>query len=180
MTNRDTVVQFMNSIEGKTPILLIARAARIFQNIYTGRIYNIQNEEDMSIINNMSISKLTKPVVISDLSSLYDDEDMLKTIEESKLQFILLASKDNLSDVLVSRCKSILKIPDIEINDCKYMSKKSALSSIEKLNNANDINLFLAENCPSLMRDMIDTQYVKYKERVVNILANMEGGMNDK
>ena len=180
MTNRDTVIQFMNSIKDKTPILLIARAAKIFHNIYTGRIYDVHSEEDMDIINNMSISKLTKPVVISDLSSLYDDEDMLKLIEESKLQFILLAYKDNLSDVLVSRCKSILKIPDIDINECKYTSKKSALSSLEKINNPYEVNLFLAENCPSLMRDMIDTQYIKYKERVVNILANMEGGINDR
>lgn len=180
MSNRDLVIQFMNSIKGRTPILLLAKAAKIFKDIYSGRIYNIKNEDDVLDINNMNISKLNKAVVVEDISSLYTDEDILKLIEESNLQFILLAYKDNLSETLMSRCKSVLKIPDIEIKQCAYISEKSALSTINSGKmNADASNLYMMENCPSLMRDMIDTQFLKYKERLVNILANMEGGINE-
>lgn len=179
MTNREQVIQFMSNIKGRTPILLLAKAASIFKDMYSGRVYDIKNEDDVQDINNMNISKLNRAIVIEDLSSLYTDEDILKLIEESNLQFILLAYKDNLSDTLMSRCKSILKIPDIEVTECKYISKTSALSAIDGMN-ADNSNKYLAENCPSLMRDMIDTQFLKYKERLVNILANMEGGINGR
>lgn len=176
MSNRDTVINFMSSIKNRTPILLLSKAAKIFKSIYDGRIYDVKNIDDMNLIRDMSISKLHKVVVLEDLSSLYTDEDILKLIEESSLQFILLAYRDNLSEVLMSRCKSILKIPDIDVNNCNYINKLTAYNSITQSNLYGDaMNMYLAENCPSLMRDIIDTQFLKYKERVVNILANMEG-----
>lgn len=174
MSNRDFVIKFMSNIKDRTPILLIANAAKIFYHIYSGRIYNVRNEDDMTTIKNMSISKLTKPVVISDLSSLYDDEDLLKIIEESDLQFILLAFRDNLSEVLVSRCKSVLKLTDLEVKQCNYISKKSALSALEQFDsNIDAANMYLTENCPALMRDINDARNLKYKDKVVNILANI-------
>lgn len=180
MTNRDTVINFMINIKGRTPILLISKAAKIFKSIYSGRVYNIKNEEDIKSIENMNISKINRAIIIEDLSSLYNDEDLLKLIEESKLQLILLAYRDNLSDTLVSRCKSILKIPDIEVKHCNYINEKSALDTIKSSNYSYDIqNMYLAENCPNLMRDMTDTQYLRYKDRVLNILANIGGNKNE-
>ena len=178
MTDKEKVIKFMSNIKGKTPILLIGKAATIFENIYSRRIYNIKNEDDMKDVQGMSECRLNTPVVLKDLSELYTDEDLLKLIEESSLQFILLAYKDNLSDTLMSRCKSFLKISNIDVHKCKYISKKSALSSMT--GDRYKDNIFLMENCPALMRDMIDTQFLKYKERVVGILANMEGGINDE
>lgn len=176
MSNRDIVINFMSSIKGRTPILLLSKAARIFKSIYDGRIYDVKNIDDMNLIRDMSISRLHKAVVLEDLSSLYTDEDILKLIEESSLQFILLAYRDSLSEVLMSRCKSILKIPDIDIFNCNYTNKLTAYNNITQSNLYGDtMNMYLAENCPSLMRDIIDTQFLKYKERVVSILANMEG-----
>lgn len=180
MSNRDLVIQFMSNIKGRTPILLLAQAAEIFKNLYSDRVYNIKNEEDLEDIQNLNISRIRKPIVVEDISSLYNDEDILKLIEESNLQFILLAYRDNLSETLMSRCKSMLKIPSIEINQCNYISKKSALSMIETFDNDYArTNKFLMENCPDLMRDMIDIQQVKYKDRLINIIANMEGGINE-
>ena len=101
MSNRDTVINFMSSIKDRTPILLLSKAAKIFKSIYDGRIYDVKNVDDMNLIRDMSISKLHKVVVLEDLSSLYTDEDILKLIEESSLQFILLAYRDNLSEVLM-------------------------------------------------------------------------------
>lgn len=176
MSDRDIVIRFMSSIKGKTPILLLAKAAKIFKSIYDDRVYNVKNEDDMNLLRDMSICKLKKPVVLEDLSSLYTDEDILKLIEESSLQFILLAYRDNLSEVLMSRCKSTLKIPDIEVNNCSYLNKLTAYNSIKQSDlTGNTMSMYLAENCPSLMRDIIDTQFLKYKERVVSILANMGG-----
>ena len=181
MSNRDLVIQFMSNIKGRTPILLLAQAAEIFKNLYSDRVYNIKNEEDLEDIQNLNISRIRKPIVVEDISSLYNDEDILKLIEESNLQFILLAYRDNLSETLMSRCKSMLKIPSIEINQCNYISKKSALSTIETFDNDyTRTNKFLMENCPDLMRDMIDIQQVKYKDRLINIIANMEGGINEQ
>lgn len=180
MSNRDLVIQFMSNINGRTPILLLAKAAEIFKNIYSDRVYNIKNEEDLEDIKNLNISKIHKPIVVEDISSLYTDEDILKLIEESNLQFILLAYRDNLSGTLMSRCKSILKIPSLEIKSCNYTNKKSALSAIESLrNDSYKSNLYLMENCPELMRDMIEIQQLKYKDRLINIIANMEGGINE-
>lgn len=34
MSYRDEVIDFMQDIKGKTPILLLSKAAKIFKNIY--------------------------------------------------------------------------------------------------------------------------------------------------
>lgn len=127
----------------------------------------------MKDIENMSVSKLSNYVVLYDLSNIYNDEDLLKLIEESSLQLILLASRDNLSDVLISRCKTILKIPDIDVKPCKYISEISALSTISTLDNSSK---YLMENCPQLEYDLSRVQFLKYKDRLANIIANIREG----
>lgn len=173
MTDREEVIKFMSKIKGRTPILLIGKSARIFRNIYSGRIYNLKNEDDMQDIYNMNISKITKAVVLDDLSQLYNDENLLKLIEESTLQLILLASKDNLSEVLMSRCKSILKLPELAIEKCKYIKENSALSSVNSMTNLEEAEVFICNNCPQLLYDKNRTKQFKYRDRIVNILANI-------
>ena len=56
MSDRDEVIKFMSNIKGRTPILLIGKAANIFKKIYSNRIYNLKCEEDLQDINNMNIS----------------------------------------------------------------------------------------------------------------------------
>ena len=47
MSDRDEVIKFMSNIKGRTPILLIGKAANIFKKIYSNRIYNLKCEEDL-------------------------------------------------------------------------------------------------------------------------------------
>lgn len=173
MSDRDEVIKFMSNIKGRTPILLIGKAANIFKKIYSNRIYNLKCEEDLQDINNMNISKITKAIVIEDLSLVYNDEDFLKLVEESTLQLILLASKDNLSEILMSRCKSILKIPELEIDKCNYIKEASALSTINSMSSVEEAEVFLCNNCPQLIVDKNRTRQFKYKDRLINIIANL-------
>ena len=68
LSERDEVINFMKVIENRTPILLIEKAAIIFKRIYHGQIYQLNNLDDIELINNMTIAKLNKVTVISDLS----------------------------------------------------------------------------------------------------------------
>ena len=111
LSERDEVINFMKVIENRTPILLIEKAAIIFKRIYHGQIYQLNNLDDIELINNMTIAKLNKVTVISDLSFNTNTENILKLIEETSCRLILVASRDNLPETIISRCKNILKIP---------------------------------------------------------------------
>ena len=70
-----------------------------------------------NIINNMNIAKLNKVVILFDVSFMTNTENMLKLVEETSCRLILLASRDNLPETILSRCKNILKIPFAEKDD---------------------------------------------------------------
>ena len=151
LSERDEVINFMKVIENRTPILLIEKAAIIFKRIYHGQIYQLNNLDDIELINNMTIAKLNKVTVISDLSFNTNTENILKLIEETSCRLILLASRDNLPETIISRCKNILKIPLLESNTFNLIKKKEAYSSlISSLEEAtsDERNMYIAENNP--------------------------------
>jgi hypothetical protein len=171
-SDRDIVINFMNDIKDRTPILLIGNASIIFKNIYKKRIYSALSDTDMSVINNMNIAKMHNVIVIDDLSYLYTNEDLLKIVENTSLRLILLADKDNVSDTLVSRCNSILKIPYSVSKIPSYESETTCLYNTKSMSQDASIK-YIAEHSPALLFDINKAKKTKYKDRVVEILANI-------
>lgn len=175
LSERDEVINFMKEIDGRTPILLIGKAAYIFKRIYRGRIYQMNNLDDIEIINNMNIAKLNKVVTLFDVSFMTNTENMLKLVEETSCRLILLASRDNLPETIISRCKNILKIPFAESKELNLIKKKDAYNMLANSEDTLDEKtLFIAENRPSLMLDLEDTKELRYKDRIRSILSNIE------
>lgn len=100
------------------PKLFIGTAAEAFRKYlkkhnYSYEINYIQSKDDLiDLINRFSNYKNYKlPVIISDISflSCKDQSLLLKFIEDSKLNIILLASRDNILNTIISRVKEFRK-----------------------------------------------------------------------
>lgn len=143
--------------------------------MYTGNIINIFNVENTrELIQELSGISLEKPLVIDDISLLYRSTVLLKFIEESKLKLILLASKDNLSNTLLSRIKTIKKYPDESNTSFNLTSIKDAEKHIksEELNQDDTIN-YLATTCPELIVLNKKLRYIKNKDKILDIYSNI-------
>jgi hypothetical protein len=100
------------------PKLFIGAAAKAFckfieKNNYNYNINYISSKEDLvNLIDSFSHYKnYTLPVIISDISFLSPLEQslLLKFIEDSNLNIILLASRDNILGTVISRMKEFRK-----------------------------------------------------------------------
>lgn len=100
------------------PKLFIGQAAKAFvsfinKNNYNYNINYIQSREDLiSLIDTYSQYKnYNLPVIISDISYLNkaDQSLLLKFMEDSNLKIILLASRDNILNTIISRVKEFRK-----------------------------------------------------------------------
>lgn len=100
------------------PKLFIGQAAKAFvsfinKNNYNYNINYIQSREDLiSLIDTYSKYKnYNLPVIISDISYLNkaDQSLLLKFMEDSNLKIILLASRDNILNTIISRVKEFRK-----------------------------------------------------------------------
>lgn len=100
------------------PKLFIGEASNSFFKFIKKRNYNfpinyISTREDLiELIDKYSgYSEYTAPVIISDISFLNkkDQSLLLKFIEDSKLNIILLASRDNILGTIISRVKEFRK-----------------------------------------------------------------------
>lgn len=100
------------------PKLFIGQAAKAFvsfinKNNYNYNINYIQSREDLiSLIDTYSKYKnYNLPIIISDISYLNkaDQSLLLKFMEDSNLKIILLASRDNILNTIISRVKEFRK-----------------------------------------------------------------------
>lgn len=100
------------------PKLFVGAAAKAFckfieKNNYNYNINYISSKEDLvNLIDSFSHYKnYTLPVIISDISFLSPLEQslLLKFIEDSNLNIILLASRDNILGTVISRMKEFRK-----------------------------------------------------------------------
>lgn len=110
-----------NVYNSKT-ILLIGRASKLFKSIYTGDIISINTaEETREFINEYNIYS-DKPLVFEDISLMqYNVQSyLLKFIENFPRPLVVLASIDNISPIILSRFKKVIKIP----NEYKYSDIK--------------------------------------------------------
>ena len=133
------------------------------------------NTEDVrDFVSEYTGISIPKPVVISDIGYLKSTAAflLLKYVEESKSPIILLSTNDNVSSILLSRVKRVLKFPVNENTNNTLMSVKDAFNilygdegkPIDKVE-------FLAENCPLLYKLEHDIPYSKYRNSVIEILG---------
>lgn len=108
------------------PKLFIGKAADAFKQFLKNNNYNytinyvIAREDLINLIDVYSRYKnYTLPVIISDISyfNKNDQSLLLKFIDDSKLNIILLASRDNILDTIISRVKEFRKYYIFNNND---------------------------------------------------------------
>lgn len=106
-----------NVFNNKTT-LLIGNASKLFKSIYVGDIISINTAEDVKEFMNEYNIQSEKPLVFEDISLMqqYVQSYLLKFIENFPRPLIVLASIDNISPIILSRFKKIIKIP----NEYKY------------------------------------------------------------
>jgi len=101
-----------NVFKNKTT-LLIGNASRLFKSIYSGDIISINTAEEIKeFINEYNIQS-DRPLVFEDISLMQQNVQsyLLKFIEDFPRPLIVLASLDNISPIILSRFKRIIKIP---------------------------------------------------------------------
>jgi len=179
MTDLEYMYENLKSIKNKTPLLIIGKGVPLFKKMYKGNIYNLTSLEDVrEFISEFSEVELDFPIVIEDVSNLYRDSSLLKLIEESKFPLVMLASKDNLSDALMSRTKYILKIP--ETNDSiELVSISQASADLKDKDwSQEEVNKYLADNCPQLLVLNDRIKKMKNKDKIIQIFAGLEHTSN--
>lgn len=99
--------------ENKVTILL-GQASQVFKQIFTGDYHTLTSADDVKQFISDYMIPNDKPLVFEDLSVLTSQVQtyLLKFIEEPPTPLVILASKDNISPIILSRCKSIIKLPN--------------------------------------------------------------------
>lgn len=96
-------------------ILIIGKAVKVFKSIFKGEYSTITTAEDVrQFMDKYQGFYNDKPIVFEDISLMTKEVQsrLLKFIEEPTSPLIILASKDNVSPIILSRCKLIIKIPE--------------------------------------------------------------------
>ena len=179
MTDLEYMYENLKSIKNKTPLLIIGKGVPLFKKMYKGNIYNLTSLEDVrEFISEFSEVELDFPIVIEDVSNLYRDSSLLKLIEESKFPLVMLASKDNLSDALMSRMKYILKIPETN-ESIELVSISQASAELKDKDwSQEEVNKYLADSCPQLLVLNDRIKKMKNKDKIIQIFAGLEHTSN--
>lgn len=102
------------------PLLVIGDAVTDFKAVYSGKIEVAESLDEMRELVSYytSIPVLDRPLVIEDISLFAKNGEgiLLKFVEESPLNLILLSRFDSVSSVLLSRVKSVWKYYNDEID----------------------------------------------------------------
>ena len=114
MTNQEYVKsRLIKAKEFKTN-MVIGKAVNVFKSIYEGDYYTINTEREVkSFIDYWSVPN-NEDLVFEDLSlmSLQVQKYFLKFLEDPPSPVIILASEDNISSIILSRCMNIVKIEE--------------------------------------------------------------------
>lgn len=143
------------------PCLMIGREyVNKFKHKYRGNIEMIYNLESVRgfLDRYSNIAEVTngKYLVLEGIGSLSEvgQNSLLKFIEESKLSIILLSFNDNVSPIIMSRCKVVVKRID-KVESLDFMRVKDALVSVKDKRQSDrdfrdsDEVQFYADNCPA-------------------------------
>ena len=114
----DDINKVIDNIEEYSPVLLLGSAVQDFKKVYTSKIEKVKNIEDVRDLVGYykGIRELDYILVIDGLSFLGKDAifTLLKLVEDSELDIILLSKFDNVPAVIVSRVKFIVKYSNKE------------------------------------------------------------------
>lgn len=95
------------------PMVIIGDAVTDFKKTFRGKINSAENMDEMRelLAYYTSISHLDRPLVIEDISLFSKNGEgvLLKFVEETPLNLILLSRFDKVSNVLLSRIKRVVK-----------------------------------------------------------------------
>lgn len=94
--------------------IIIGEAATIFKTkMYQGNYDTLTTAEDVRNFLAKWNTPYDKPIVFEDLALMVPRVQtfLLKFIEEPPAPLIILSSRDNVSPIILSRCKNIIKVP---------------------------------------------------------------------
>lgn len=117
------------------PLLIMGDAVTDFKKCYVGKINTADNMEEMRelVAYYTSIDKLDRPLVIEDISLFAKNGEgvLLKFVEETKLDLILLSRFDKVSNVLLSRIKRVEKYYKDPVTS-QFMSVSSGYQALQQ------------------------------------------------
>lgn len=175
MSNVKSLVESVNNLRDTSPLLILGEAYYVFRKAWKDKIVSINSENVKEIVEYYSSVKLDYPLVLEDLALLSSKNlsHLLKLIEETKSPVILLASFDNINEILLSRIKTIIKFN--KPCSCEFKTAEEGLAIIdESLSNDssyNDILRYQAKYSPMLYYIESSLVNVNNKRRYINILS---------
>lgn len=103
----------VQDIENKAPLLLIGAGALSFKRLYRGPLRSVRTTDEVRELVSYytGINQLDHPLVVEDLSFIDKRSSflLLKLVEEAKFPIILLSVFDNVSPIILSRVKTVVK-----------------------------------------------------------------------
>lgn len=131
--------------------LLVGKAARVFKRMFSGELYTMTKADEVREFLNQWNIQHDKPIVFEDMALMTKSVQayLLKFIEEPPAPLVILASKDNLSPVILSRCKRVIKLEEA------FTTKNVGISNFieSKLKADDEIRTFQRENKDEALPD---------------------------
>lgn len=113
MTGREQIISLLKEVADRTPAVIMGDGVKEFMSIYKKQIRAVRTADDLRelLAYYHSISVTEYPLVIEDISFVprTAHPSLLKFLEETKLDVILLSTFDVFDSVILSRIKTIIK-----------------------------------------------------------------------
>lgn len=155
---KENLIKLKKAVENyddMSPILICGEAYTYFRKAWKYKIVHVStNQEVKDVVDYYSMLTLDKPLVLDDLSNLstHGINLILKLVEEAKFPIILLASVDNINDILLSRVKTVVKFG--KPIESKFLNANDGLGMLENANLQDSNQLtklkFIASHSPIL------------------------------
>lgn len=171
--------------ENRCPILFIGRYVNAFKRVYKGnitRIYTLDNVRNV-LQEYDGIDEIRNPfLVLEGVGSLsgIGQNSLLKFIEESKLNLILLSYNDKVLSTILSRMRTVMK-SWYPVKELKFLGMSTANSMLKEkkqqgMKEYEEIQ-FLADNCPSLysLKEQSGNSYDYMNRRLLDVITTKGG-----
>lgn len=169
------LVEVVNNLKETSPILIMGEAYYVFKKAWKDKIIYLDNENIIDIVSYYSVVKTDYPLVFEDISYLRPQavNYLLKLVEESKTPLILLASVDNINEILLSRIKSKIKV--VKPVSSEFRTPKEGLDIIEESLSKDsafyDVVRYQAKYSPYLYYLESNLKNVSNSRKIIEILS---------
>lgn len=171
--------------ENRCPILFIGRYVNAFKRVYKGnitRIYTLDNVRTV-LQEYDGIDEIRNHFLVlegvGNLSGI-GQNSLLKFIEESKLNLILLSYNDKVLSTILSRMRTVMK-SWYPVKELKFLGMATANSVLKEkkqqgMKEYEEIQ-FLADNCPSLysLKEQAGNSYDFMNRRLLDVITTKGG-----